>query len=99
MSEPDPLHGNQIFNLAAAIAHNLGRELQMATTKRSPNRALKRTRPALWRFAELGTLQQRLLHRAGRLTRPQGRDLLTMAANEATKRDFDDLSISCSKAA
>jgi hypothetical protein len=93
------LYGNQVFNLAAAIAHNLSRELQMATTNRSPNRALKRTRPALWRFAELGTLRQRLLHRAGRLTRPQGRDLLTMAANEATKRDFDDFTLNCPQAA
>ncbi len=89
----------QVLNLAAAIAHNLSRELQMATTNRSPNRALKRTRPALWRFAELGTLRQRLLHRAGRLTRPQGRDLLTMAANEATKRDFDDFTLNCPQAA
>ena len=39
----------------------------------------------LWRFLELGTIRQRLLHRAGRFVRPQGRDILALAANEATK--------------
>ena len=93
------LHGNQAFNLAAAMAHNLGKELQMATKKRRPNRFLTRTRPALWRFDELGTIRQRLLHRAGRLTRPQGRDTLTMAANRATKRAYDALIVDHREAA
>ena len=93
------LHGNQAFTLAAMLAHNLGRELQMRATPRDPNRLLKRRRPALWRFKELGTIRQRLLHRAGRLLRPQGRDILRMAANEATKRDFDFLAGSDHQAA
>ena len=85
------LRGNQVFTVAAMLAHNLARELQMRTTQREPNRLLRRRRPALWRFQELGTIRQRLLHRAGRLIRPQGRDVLRMAANEATKRDFERL--------
>lgn len=83
------LRGNQMFTLAAMLAHNLGRELQMRVDPPSPQRRLVRTRPALWRFHELGTLRQRLLHRAGRLVRPQGRDVLALAANEATKKAFE----------
>jgi hypothetical protein len=78
-----------MFTLAAMLAHNLGRELQMRVDPPRPERRLVRTRPALWRFHELGTLRQRLLHRAGRLLRPQGRDVLALAANEATKEAFE----------
>ena len=79
------LHGNQMFTLVAMLAHNLSRELQMRAAPPQPRRRLTRTRPALWRFLELGTIRQRLLHRAGRFVRPQGRDILALAANEATK--------------
>jgi hypothetical protein len=38
-------------------------------------------RAALWTFEKLDTLRQTLLHRAGRLTRPQGILTLTLNAN------------------
>lgn len=73
------LVGNQIFLLAGILAHNLGRELQMAT--RPPDRATTPKRMALWSFQELQTLRRTLLIRAGRLTRPQGELTLTVSAN------------------
>jgi hypothetical protein len=78
------LRGNQMFTIAAMLANNLSRELQMRVEPPSPSRRLVRTRPALWPFHELGTLRQRLLHRAGRLVRPQGQDVLSLGANETT---------------
>jgi hypothetical protein len=73
--------GNQLFLNASILAHNLGRELQMATQERS--RKQSDGRVALWDFRKLTTLRQELLLRAGRLTRP-GNDLtLTMSANQA----------------
>ena len=69
------LVGNQIFLLAGVMAHNLGRELQMAT--RPAERVTTPTRMALWSFQELQTLRRTLFARAGRLTRPQGELTLT----------------------
>lgn len=68
---------NQLFTLAGLLAHNLSRELQMVANP--PERGTRRKRPARWDFLSLGTIRQRLLHRAGRLLRPQGR--LTLAVN------------------
>jgi hypothetical protein len=71
--------GNQLYLLAGLFAHNLARELQMATTP--PCRHTTAQRPALWAFQKLDTLRTTLLHRAGRLTRPQGILTLTLNAN------------------
>jgi hypothetical protein len=71
--------GNQLYLLAGLFAHNLARELQMATT--GPCRQTTAQRPALWAFEKLDTLRTTLLHRAGRLTRPQGILTLTLNAN------------------
>jgi hypothetical protein len=83
------LHANQLFTLTAMLAHNLGRELQMSRQAPSKKRRLQRTRPALWAFQELGTLRMRLIHRAGMLVRPQGRDTLVVSASERTKQTFE----------
>jgi hypothetical protein len=80
------LVGNQLFLHAAVLAHNLGRELQMAT--RPPERATTPTRMALWSFRELQTLRRTLFMRAGRLTRPQGELTLTLSANADVKAEF-----------
>lgn len=72
--------GNQLYLLAGLFAHNLARELQMATTP--PCRQTTAQRPALWAFEKLDTLRTTFLHRAGRLTRPQGILTLTLNANE-----------------
>ena len=81
--------GNQLYLLAGLFAHNLARELQMAVTR--PCRHTTPQRAALYTFEKLDTLRQTLLHRAGRLTRPQGILTLTMNANHWLRERFLDL--------
>lgn len=80
------LGANQIFCVAGMMAHNLGRELQMATQPRrdhnTPNRA------ALWCFRTLHTLTRLFIQRAGRLTTPEGRLTLHMSANARVREEF-----------
>jgi hypothetical protein len=67
------LNGNQIYGLAVVLAHNLNRELQMATTPRTTPRVHARytlRRACLWVFEKVQTVGQRLVQRAGRLVRP-----------------------------
>jgi hypothetical protein len=71
--------GNQLYLLAGLFAHNLTRELQMATTP--PCRNTTANRAALWAFEKLDTLRTTLLHRAGRFTRPRRILTLTLNAN------------------
>ena len=78
--------GNQLYLLAGLFAHNLTRELQMATTARSRNTTAKRV--ALWVFEEVNTFRKVFLRRAGRLTWPQGRLTLTVSAWGWTKIRF-----------
>lgn len=78
--------GNQLYLLAGLFAHNLVRELQMATTQ--PCRRTTPQRAALWTFEKLETVRQTLLHRAGRLTRPQGILTLTLNANHWLRDQF-----------
>ncbi len=78
--------GNQIYLVAALMAHNLSRELQMRTTQ--PERSTAEKRPALWPFASLTTIRRRVIQRAGRLIRPQGQLTLSMSANEAVKNEL-----------
>lgn len=80
------LHGNQMYLMAAVMAHNLNREMQMTTMEKQRGTTEKRS--PLWIFEELATIRQRLLHRAGRLTMPQGKLTLTMSANEAVKESL-----------
>jgi len=80
------LYGNQMYMLAAIMAHNLNRELQMTVKQRE--RGTTEKRAPLWKFQELGTIRQRIIQRAGRLTEPQGTLTLTMSGNEAVKRDL-----------
>jgi len=63
--------------LATLFAHNLTRELQMATRPQSRHTAEKRA--ALWIFEQLDTIRMTLIRRAGRLT-------LTISANHWIKR-------------
>jgi hypothetical protein len=80
------LAGNQLFMLAAVLAHNLNRELQM--TARPQTRTTTPQRPPLWEFEQLETLRRQLVQRAGRLTQPQGRSTLTMSANPAVQNEL-----------
>lgn len=81
------LCGNQTYCLAAILAHNLTRELQMPANGRSMRTNSKRRN--LWGFETLNTLRQRLLYRAGRLIRPQGRLTLVTTANRVVREQFN----------
>jgi hypothetical protein len=76
--------GNQLYLLAGLLAHNLTRELQMATT--TPCRGTTANRASLWTFEKLDTIRMNLLHHAGKLTRPQGVLTLTMNANAGLRQ-------------
>lgn len=78
--------GNQIYLLSAVIAHNLTKELQMLT--REPEKFTGSKRPTLWKFKKLGTLRREIIQRAGRLIRPQGKLVLSMAKNDAVKDEL-----------
>lgn len=79
-------NGNQIYLLCALFAHNLTRELQMIADPAS--RTTLEKRPALWVFTRLDTLRHRIIHRAGRLIRPNNRLTLSMSANKAVQTDI-----------
>jgi hypothetical protein len=78
--------GNQVYLLAAVLAHNLNRELQMRCYEQDRNTTEKRA--PLWRFEQLGTLRRKLIQRAGRLTRPRGKLTLTMSANPSVESEL-----------
>lgn len=79
--------GNQTYCLAAIMAHNLTRELQMQAHERNSTTTPKRRN--LWGFETLNTLRQRLVRRAGRLIRPQGRLTLVTAGNTTVQKDLN----------
>jgi hypothetical protein len=80
--------GNQVFLCSGILAHNLTRELQMTVSPPHRNTTQKRT--PLWIFQQLNTLRQRIFHRAGRITRPQGKLTLTISGNQAVEDQFLD---------
>ena len=78
--------GNRAFLMAALLAHNLNRELQM---RRHPKaRKTTEKRAPLWKFEQLGTLRKKIIQRAGRLTKPGGRLTLTMGISDAVKAEL-----------
>ena len=79
-------NGNQVYLLSALFTHNLAQKLQMIT--RTLDRSTQQKRPALWEVEQLNTLRHRIIQRAGRLIRPQGKLTLSMASNEATENDM-----------
>jgi len=78
--------GNQTYMLAALLAHNLTRELQVRT--QAPQRKTNPKRASLWQFMSINTVRRQLVQRAGRLIRPQGRLVLSMSANAAVKDEM-----------
>lgn len=80
------LVGNQLYMLAAVLAYNLNRELQM--TVELPERTTTPTRATLWGFQQLETIRRTLVQRAGRITRPQGELTLTISANDKVKDEL-----------
>lgn len=81
-------NANRAYLLAVVFAHNLNRELQM--TEKEPTREQSQSRHALWSFEQVDTLRKKIIQRAGRLLRPQGRLTLSMAANDAVHNQFMD---------
>lgn len=80
------LNGNRIFTAAVVMTHNLTRELQMSTQESQRSTTAKRA--AHWVFESLSTIRNTLIHRAGRLTTPQGKLTLTLNANEKVQQEF-----------
>jgi len=78
--------GNQVYLLSALLAHNLNREMLMHCSAQERNTTEKRA--PLWRFEQLGTVRRKLIQRAERLTKPQGRLTLTMSANPSVKSEL-----------
>jgi hypothetical protein len=70
--------GNEMYLLATVFAFNLIRDLQMQLS--APERRTTRKRPALWAFERVSTFRKVILQRAGRLTTPAGRLVLTFCA-------------------
>lgn len=66
------------------LAHNLGRELQLSAEDRERRDTSKRA--ARWPFKTLHTIR-RIILRAGRLTRPEGKLTLTMSGNREVRDD------------
>ena len=69
------------------MAHNLARELQIDAYEREHGTTAKRRN--LWGFETLGTLRNRLIRRAGRLIRPQGRLTLVIPANDKLRDELE----------
>jgi len=82
-------NGNQLYTIAAVIAHNLGREIQIEAY--APSRATTERRAPHWPFDSLRRLRHRLIQRAGRLTRPAGKLTLTLNANQALQDELSHL--------
>ncbi len=80
------LCGNQVYLLAAILAHNLTRELQMQAFEQDRNTTQKRA--PLWIFQKLDTVRRNLIQRAGRITRPKGKLTLSIDANEDVQREL-----------
>jgi len=80
------LVGNQLYLLAALLAYNLNRELQMSVKPRE--RLTTPGRTPLWRFSQLETVRRTLVQRAGRLTRPKGKLTLTISANQPVRQEL-----------
>jgi hypothetical protein len=78
--------GNQIYLLSVVMAHNLTKELQMIALPQQ--RSTEKKRPTLWKFKKLGTLRKEIIQRAGRIIRPQGKLVLSMAKNDSVREEM-----------
>jgi hypothetical protein len=75
--------GNETYLLASLFAFNLIRDLQMQIEP--PTRVTTRKRPTLWAFEHVATFRRTILQRAGRLTTPSGKLVLTFCAGKNLK--------------
>jgi hypothetical protein len=84
-SMPFDIGGWHLFD-GCSGSINLKRELQMQAQGPSLRTTPKRCN--LWGFETLNTLRQRLVRRAGRLIRPQGRLTLVTSGNATVQNEF-----------
>ena len=82
------LNANRSFITAVMMTHNLSQEIQMISKEVARNTTAKRC--TLWVFEKIGTFRNNLIHRAGRITYPQGKLTLTLNANDKVKAEFLD---------
>jgi hypothetical protein len=78
--------GNEVYMVCNLLAHAFAREMQMRADP--PTTKNTATRACLWAVERIGTLRNRLIKRAARLTRPQGRLVASFASCPAAERDF-----------
>ena len=78
---------NELFTLCGMMAHNLGREWQLRTDRKTRNQG--KNQRSVRRFESLGTLSRRFLQQAGRIIKPQGRLVLEMNTDEGTQRRIE----------
>jgi hypothetical protein len=76
--------GNELYLLANLFAFNLIRDLQMR--QETPTRKTTRKRSTLWKFERVGTYRRTILQRAGRLSTPSGKLVLTFCAGRNLKK-------------
>lgn len=76
--------GNETYLLASVFAFNLIRELQMQLGP--PERNTTRKRATLWVFEQVETFRRTTLQRAGRLSTPSGKLVLTFCAGKNLKQ-------------
>jgi hypothetical protein len=75
--------GNETYLLASLFAFNLIRDLQMQLEP--PTRTTTSKRPALWAFEQVQTFRRTILQRAGRISNPSGKLVLTFCAGKNLK--------------
>lgn len=75
--------GNETYLLASLFAYNLIRDLQMQLEP--PTRTTTRKRSTLWQFEQVSTIRRPVLQRAGRLSTPSGKLLLTFCTGKNLK--------------
>ena len=76
--------GNEMYLLASLFAYNLIRDLQMQLAP--PTRTTTRQRSTLWQFERVDTFRRTVLQRAGRLSSPSGKLILTFCTGKNLKQ-------------
>ena len=81
---------NSVWQQLCILAHTVMCGFQLLTLAESRPRSAKRTYAYVLR--SMRTLRFLLIARAGRLCRPDGRQVLRLSANPATRRLYEDVS-------
>jgi len=82
-------YANGAWQSLSILAFNLTRGFQRTTI--APRRKSNRKRRSIWRFESIHTLRYRILHRAGRLVRSGGRQILDIGTNAVIFDSFSTI--------